>query len=1068
MSRSFAPKWVRAFLFHITFLVFASHAQTDLSTIRGVAADQSGAVVPNVAISLTDTERNTTRQTTTNANGEYEIPFLIPGVYRLEGTGSGFRVFVANEIRLANRETRRIDVMLEVGPTGSEVTVTAGAAVIATEGSQVAAGFSGQKFVDGPLSQSFFPQAQMTTLPNVQTEMGGFNLRLAGQPSQQVAESLDGVVNDGTVNLVQNMFDFEELQVVPVNNTAEFSRVGNFTLTGRGGTNQFHGRVFYDFTNSALNARNTFEPYKVPYKEHRGAANLSGPIIRNKTFFYVSYNMTRIPSSTFYNRNVPPAAFRQGNFSSLLGQANPVSIKDPTTGQPFPGNIIPPNRINATSNKIQDLYIPLPNQGTAGTRTNNFGFLHQWPIDLLKWDGYTGRVDHNFSSRNQLFARYIDRHTPYVLAGSFPNVGTWTRDRDHYSIVVSDTHTFTPALINTARFGWISDRIIDGGTIDGFTPITGDAVVNTIGLQGVNPRNLSAMGFPRLNIEGVTNLNVQAGGTNQDRRDLSYSDTVSWSKGPHVIKFGGELRTFNQLVDVVPEGTYGIFGFNGTFTGDAYADFLLGLPQNSARLDPLTNRRQKAYELGLFITDTFKISRRLTLDYGLRWDYFGSSKYEDNLQFNWDAATNQILVPQESLSKISPLYPTNLVSVVAGQAVPTPSKTNFRPRFGGAYRISDTFVIRGGYGIFTETLGNFNRLQGTGPFQLSETFFNSVVNGQPLFSLPNPFPAGSGTIPSQSVSGYPLQTENGAIHQFNASIEKQLGGFGLRLSYIGSRSNGLNYLLELNKPQPSTTPFAQSRRPYPQFINATQWQSDGRARYDSGQIEINRKWGALQLNAHYTISNAMADYLNLQNPYDHYQWNRDQYNSRHRAVIDFTYDLPFGKGRRFLGTAPGAVNAVLGGWQLTTISYFQTGQYFTPTFTGSDPSNTNTFGGIPDRIGEGNLPRSERNPQRWFDASAFRVPAPGTFGNSGVNVLQGPGLNLHHLTIIKEFRPVERVRFVLQGNAANVFNRPHYAFPSANISIPGQVGRFLTTLGSGSSRERANQREISVRLRIEF
>ncbi len=1054
----------------LSLLAWSASGQTDLSTLRGTALDQSGAVVPAVTLTLTDVERNTARTATSNTNGEYEIPFLIPGIYRLNATAAGFRGFVANDIRITSREVRRIDIAFELGATGSEVTVTAGAAVISTEGSQVAAGFSSQQFVDSPLSASFFPQAYMTTLPSVQTDMGGFGLRMAGQGPQQMAESMDGVVNDGAVNLVQNMFDFEELQVVPVNNTAEFSRVANFTMTGRGGTNQFHGRVFYDLVNSALNARNTFEPFKVPYKEHRGAANISGPIIRNKTFFYGSYNLVRIPSRTYFNRNVPPTAFRTGNFSSLLTQARPVPIRDPLNGQPFPDNIIPANRINPTSQRIQDLYIPLPNQGTSGSRTNNFGFLHPWPLDLLKWDGYTGRIDHNFSSTNQLFARYIDRHTPYVLAGSFPNVGTWTRDRDHHSIVVSDTHTFTPSLINTARWGWIKDTIIDGDTIDGFIPTTGDTVVKEIGLQGVNPRGLSGMGFPRLNIDGVTALSQQAGGTNQDRKDFSYADNLSWSRGSHVMKFGGELRTFKQFTDVVAEGTFGVFGFNGSLSGDPYSDFLLGLPQNSQRLDPLTNRRQKAYELGLFATDTFKISRKATLDYGIRWDYFGSSKYDDNLQFNWDPQSAQVLVPQESLNRISPLYPRGLISVAGGQVVPTPKKTNFRPRVGAAYRFSDTFVLRGGYGMFSEALGNFNRLQGTGPFQLSETFFNSVQNGQPLFSFPNPFPSGAGNIPSQSISGYPSETDNGAVHQFNVSVEKQLGGFGLRGSYIGSRSRGFNYLLELNKPQPGLTPFSQSRRPFPQFVNASFWQSDGKANYDAGQIEISKRWGALQLLAHYTLSNSMADYLNLQNPYDHYQWSRDQFNARNRAVINFTYDLPFGRGRAFLNNAPAVMQAALGGWQLQTISYFQSGQYFTPTYTGSDPSNTNSFGGIPDRIADGNLPRDQRTPQRWFDASAFTVPPAGRFGNSGVNILEGPGIHAHHLTIIKEFRPTERLKVALQGNAADVSNRPHYAFPLANISIPGQVGRLNGPQGGGAanSRERINQREITVRLRIEF
>src|SRR5258706_1955116 len=247
-------------------------AQSDLSTIRGVAVDQSGAVVPNLNIKLLDTERNISRTATTAAEGTYEIPFIVPGLYKLTATGAGFKDFVVEQIRITSRETRRIDVAMEVGQVGTSVSVSAEVAAIATEGSQVADGFNNKTFVDSPLSsQTFFPQAYMTTLPNVQTNMGGWALRFAGQGSaSNIAESMDGVISDGAVNLVQNMFDFEELQVVAVNNSAEFSRVANFTMTGRGGSNQFHGRASYDITNSALNARNTFQTYQVPYHEHCG------------------------------------------------------------------------------------------------------------------------------------------------------------------------------------------------------------------------------------------------------------------------------------------------------------------------------------------------------------------------------------------------------------------------------------------------------------------------------------------------------------------------------------------------------------------------------------------------------------------------------------------------------------------------------------------------------------------------------------------------------------------------------------------------------------------------------
>lgn len=1056
-----------AVLFCLSTALFA---QSDLATIRGVVTDQSGASVPNAKVVLTNKETNASREIQTSDSGEFELPFLNQGTYRLTATGTGFKTFVADDVLVRAREIRRIDARLELGAVGTEVVVSEGIAVIATEGSQIAGGFDREQFVESPLSQSFFPQAYMTTLPNIQTPQGGWSLQFAGQPSNQTAQNMDGVTNDGPLNLVQNMQDFEDLQVVAVNNSAEFSRVAQFSMVSKGGGNQFHGRVYYDLVNSALNARSFFEARKTPYKEHRGGANVSGPIIRNKLFFYGGYSLVRIPSQSFYLREVPTERMRTGDFSDFLTQARPVQIRDPLTNQPFPGNIIPANRINPVSQRTQDQFIPRPNTGAPNSTFNNFSFLHPWPTDLFKWDSVTGRIDYQINSRSSIFGRYINRLTPYVLQGAFPDLGTWTRDRNHHSIVVNHTHTFSPTFVNSFHWGWARDYFIDGTQIDGFQPQMADAAINAIGLQGVNAQGFSVMGFPTITILGVQQLRSNIGGVNLNRNDQEFSNNATWSKGSHVFKMGGELRYFHDRPQAIPADNFGNFNFNGSLTGLGYADFLLGLPFSSARINPITDRTQTAYELGLYIHDTFKVNQRLTLDLGLRWDYFRHSLYKDGLQFNWDPQTGNVIVPEAVLDQVSPLYPQT-IRVVGGDPFPNPARDNIRPRFGAAYRFTDKFVLRGGYGQYTETLGPLHRAQGTGPFVIGETYFNQIVDGRAFLSFPNPFPTSiaSAAIPSQSISGYPQNTDNGVIHQFNVSLERQfLSNLGVRLSYIGSRSRGLNYNLQLNKPEPSLTPFTAARRPYPQFVGATLAQADGRANYDAGQIEFQKRAGAIVMTAHYTLSNSMLDYANLENPYNHKLWNRDAYNSRHRFVLNATYDLPFGKGRKYLTQAPGAVDAVLGGWQVGWITYLQSGQYFTPSYAGSDPSGTNTFGGLPDRIGDGNLPRSERTPERWFDASAFAVPPAGRFGNSGTAILEGPGLNLHHLSAIKQFRLGERWRFVLQGNFTNIFNRPHFDWPNSNISVPQSVGRVFRLREGLGGREMSGPRNIQFRFRVEF
>jgi len=307
------------------------------------------------------------------------------------------------------------------------------------------------------------------------------------------------------------------------------------------------------------------------------------------------------------------------------------------------------------------------------------------------------------------------------------------------------------------------------------------------------------------------------------------------------------------------------------------------------------------------------------------------------------------------------------------------------------------------------------------------------------------------------------------IHQFNVSLEKEYRKMGLRASYIGSRSRGLNYSMNINKPAPSLTPFAQARRPFPQFVGTTYWFNDGQSKYDSFQIEATRRQGWFQFNGHYTLSNAMSNYLNLENPYSRNYWNRDQFNARNRAVFTTIWDLPFGKGRRWMAHAPKPVEVMLGGWLLQTVHYFQRGQYFTPSFAGSDPSNTNTVGGLPDRVADGNLARGDRAIKRWFDPAAFVAPPQGRFGNSGVNILEGPGLNLHHLAVTKNFKVTERWRVVYQASLNNIFNHPAYNFPNANISVPLQVGQlFQTWEGGGAGREVSDARHIYMRLRIEF
>lgn len=1037
-------------------------AQQTTSTIRGSAADPSGAAVANASLQITNLGTGVTRTTVTNENGDYELAELGRGSYRLTASAPGFKNFVAENIILESNQIRRIDVIFELGGVGSEVTVRADAAVISNESAKIQASFSNQRFDDAPwVGDGRNPQVVMTTLPLVQSTSGIYGVQIAGQPNSQVQTAIDGVSGDGSSLQASNVHVMQEVQVIMGNNSAEYSRAASVIMATKSGTNVFHGRLAYWHQNSALSARGFFETTKPKNMFHTMNAEISGPVFKNRTFFFFSWSGQRWPSSTFYRRDVPTVPMRGGDFSQLLSLARPVTVRDPLTNQPFPNNMIPASRINSTSRAVLEKYLPAPNLGGADALSNNYGFQFPYPTDLFTWNSYDFRIDQKISDKNTIYFKWLNSKPMYVLNGTFESM-TWTRIRDSVTMAIEDTHVFSPTLVNSARLGLYRPQVIDGDTVDGFTPLRGDAIVSELGIQGVNPQGLSAMGFPLMNITGASMLRINPGGFIQDDKSWDIFDSLTWSHGRHVLKIGAGYRPQSNFSGTVPEGTYGSFTFNGNLTGYGVADFLLGLPWSSQRLNPLTNRTQLDSELGIYIQDTFKVNSRITLEMGLRWDRFGKTNYEDGLIYNWDQVSGNVIVPQEALNSVSPLYPVNTIRVVAGDAQQHPSNKNFAPRFGVAYRpLGEQFVVRGGYGIYTETIGRFQRAQGGGPFQLTETFTNNVP-GQSLFAFPNPFPAGAGSVPSQSVTGFDPQTRNGKIHQFNLTVERQFGDLGLRLSYLGSRSRGLNYSVNINKPQPSLTPFAQSRRPFPQFIGANFIRTDGGANFNALTLQGQRKVGQVTFDAHWTWASNYSNTQNLENPDAPLFWNRDMNTVRHRVVLNVIWNLPFGKGKPFLAKMPGMLNHVVGGWQLYWIANMETGQFFSPSFSGSDPSNTNSSGGIPDRIANGNLPPSERTLTRWFDTSAFVTPPNGRFGNSGQNVLEGPGLHLHDLTLGKTFHITDRWKFTFLAASQNLFNHANFNNPGANLSTPGTYGVITSTRGFAPSRQ------IMLRGRLEF
>ena len=1052
-------------------------AQSDRSTIRGTVTDPTGAIVPRVEITATEVSTNTlARKVMTDDSGNYEIADLRPGNYRLKADAAGFKSFVAENMLLESAQVRRVDIVFQVGSTSESVTVEAGAAVITTETGMLSGSITAQNIKDSPHVNPFpSVYAMLSTVPGVQG--AGWQVRIAGQPSDQTSQGFDGIENDRYGGNTNNVSFYEEVQVATANNTADNARVSSFNMTSKHGSNQYHAMAYYKHFNSGLNARNFFEPRKTPFIQHEWQGEVSGPIIKDRTFFYASWMAQRMPLGTFKNATVASLPMRRGDFSQF-NLASQI-IQDPLTPAdaqgnrtPFPGQIIPASRFSAVSQKTQDTYLPEPNLGNPNVyAANNYGFIHPFHYDFYSGDWPFIRLDHNVTSKNTLYVRWLRGLFPYILDRNLPKF-TWTRLRDQRQIAVSDTHVFSPSMVNSFRLGISTNLIRDGDEKEGVKPLEGSDAVKTIGLQGVNRGNYTAQGFPSMNITGIQSLSTVAGGIVGDDNDWSIENSLTWNKGKHVLKVGGEVRRFGAFSGTIAEGNYGIFAFNGTMTRSSigYADFLLGIPQSSTRLDPFTNRLRTNKEWGIFFTDTFKITQRLTLDYGVRYDYYALPTFSDGLMFNWDKATNTVNVTPEAVSKIHPLYPKN-IKIGNGPVIPVPDKKNIRPRLSAAYRLSERTVFRGGYGTFSQRLGYFDRVLTGGPFQISENYQNTVASGGgALFQFPNPFPTSlaSAGIPSQSITGFPIQTDNGTIHQYNFSVEHQWNSIGLRSSYIGSRAVGWNYNIGINKPQPSLIPFTQSRRPFPEFIGVTEARNDGQTKYDSIQLQASKKMGDFQFNAHWTLANSMANFLVTENPYAvTNRWSRQAGDRRHYAVVTTTWRMPVGRGRKHLINIPRAADFLVGGWTVGTISYMASGFFYSPSYSGSDPSNTNTIGGLPDRIADGNLGSGDRNYSRWFDASAFKVPEPGRFGNSGANILVGQPIYAHHVSLAKRFPITERFSATFTSMISDIFNTPHFNEPTANISVPATVGRF-TSIVSDFNPEKHNGRRIALQLRLEF
>ncbi|HUS07801.1 MAG TPA: carboxypeptidase-like regulatory domain-containing protein, partial [Bryobacteraceae bacterium] len=956
--------WLEGLVLFLALTPPGLFAQATFGGLTGTVTDTSGAVIPRIPITVTNQATGITKTAETNDHGDYEVTHLNAGTYSVSAEAPGFRKFEHRDILLMALQTVRIDLKLEVGTVGSEITVQTGAPVIETEAPVISNVKTAKELRDLPLNimNGVVLNAMLFTVPTAYQTQGA-KYAMGGARGTQLYYNIDGISANSPAFGVQSsplepsIESMGEMTFNVANNKAEFGEVTNVTVITKSGGNKFHGRLYEQNSNTAFNARPFFAITRAQNNSNDFGGSIGGPIRHNRTFFFGAFEgfRQRVPANLA--PSVPTVKMRQGDFSDLLRGSNPVTIRNPLSGnQPFPNNVIPTNLLSAASLKWQDRFFPLPNFGAPDLTVSNF--RGSYPQDVRQ-DQFDARVDHYISSKNTAYMRYsYKRLRPHMIDSGVPPdfAGYRVNVRTGHLVALSDTWTLRPNLINEFKLGFSRSYNPREGEI------TGQEVIDMLGVQGLPRQTEPINNIPSVSISNFVSI-FQVAKQAPAENSFQAINQVSWIKGQHTVKMGGEYRPQQYNDYIYP--SFGSYSFTNRFSGYSYSDFLLGLPQSTSRTYVRPPQSARFWFLSGFVQDDYKVSQRLTLSYGVRYEYDPPGVDTHDTIANFDRATGSIVVPNETVRRdsVNPLFPAGIPIITAKQAyVPERSlrrgdRNNLQPRIGFALRPrADTrTVVRGGYGIYSDDFTGdlFSQLYG-GPFRITESFNNTVDNNVPLLTFQRAF-LPQGTLGALTLTGIDPNLKNPFVQQWNFTLEQALpASLGARVSYIGTLSNHLVYGRNINQPPPSTLPFAQSRRPYPLYQNIT-WRENGATQnYHAMTAELNRRMNkGLLFNLAWTWAKNLNDAdevgtteggPTLENAYDR---ERERGNSpfvpRHRVVSSLVWELPAGKGRHFLNHG-GLANTLIGGWQMTAFYSAQSGLFFTPAFSGPDTSNTQAFG----------------------------------------------------------------------------------------------------------------------------
>jgi carboxypeptidase family protein/TonB-dependent receptor-like protein len=1150
-------------------LSFSMGAQAQVTTgsILGTVKDNTGAAVKGARVTVTDLARNATTNYTTDDEGNYTAPFLIPGSYSVAVEAQGFKKAVTSNVVLQIDQKARIDFNLEIGQIAEVAEITAAVTLIRTESSELGEVIEERAVKELPLNGRNFAQLVYLT-PGVTPGQSGENLSGASTFNPRASSNfnalghhansngwiVDGIDNNeytfNTVIVQPTVESVREFKALTGTFSAEFGRgAGVVVVSTKSGSNDFHFGLFEFLRNDKLDAFqhqfvNPRPAQKPPFRRNQFGGYVSGPLSipklyngKNKTFFFADYaGLREVRGQTFVN-SVPTAKMRAGDFSELLGanlctnaagaagacggaftaplivtdtagnniQARQGMIFDPLTtrrnpnfidGQTataaapeilrsaFAGNIIPNARINQVGFNVASIY-PLP---LGPGVTNNYTSVVNRRASS---DAFTVRIDHEFSERDKFFARYSFEEfsldapqgqascclpTPDFAAAKFdlgPFVaGIQNTTLRTQGLALNHTHTFSPTLLMELRAGFArtNPRTVQSDF--------GRAAATSLGIQGINFSDFTS-GIPNIDITNLTGL---SGGpnflpVNPKQTHYQFDSNLFYTLGRHTLKFGYHM-VIRKPMPFTQSNTRGQLTFNNNFvqlpssrgagvsgTGTGLASLLLGYVNSGSRgfLNEtyyLTNK-----EFAGFAQDDIKLTDRVTVNLGLRYEVYTPDVENRDLIANFDPDLMRLIYAGEEGYSRS-----------AGKQT---RYKNFGPRIGFAWDLfgGARTVLRGGYGIsyFPEPYAAGNLLGQNIPLSVSQSFSNETTpsnfDNVTLISRPFPTPvqfkptttaALNAVTPAPTIFAHEFSNLTPYAQSYSLNIERALTrSIVLEVGYAGSRGIHIPVFFNVNEVQPGSGDQASRRLIQPlnniPNINVAQYRNS--SSYNSLQTKVVKRFsGGSNFLFSYTFGKSL-DYggspasgggsVGGAQTYTNVKAGRGPsgYDVKHRAVFSGVYEVPFGKGKRWLSGGP--LSFILGGWQTTGIVTATSGRPFTVNLQNGVNNGAPSW---PNRIDSGRL--DDPTTDQWFDINAFVAPAPNTYGNSARGVLYAPGNFNVDGSLAKSFAITEKLRFQFRFEAYNLFNTPYFGFPNANIGSPN-VGQIRTTLADNRSLQGA-------------